>query len=166
MPSTAEHLPWPLDETTVGAGETAALGGRLASALRAGDLVLVAGELGAGKTTLIRGACRALGVAGPVTSPTFTIGHRYQGRVPISHLDLFRLGSAGPDSPSAVDSEEPGLLDEYLDPGAIVFVEWPDLAAALLASRPPSGRVLRVAIAHAGGDRRSISVEDVDSSPQ
>lgn len=74
------------------AGETEALGARIAERLRPGDLVLLSGELGAGKTTLIRGACRALGIAEPVTSPTFTIGQRYGGgRFPVSHLDLYRL---------------------------------------------------------------------------
>ena len=58
---------------------------------RVGDVVGVAGELGAGKTTFVRGACRALGVTSPVASPTFTIGHRYDGRVPVAHLDLYRL---------------------------------------------------------------------------
>ena len=77
------------------AAETEALGARLAERLRPGDVVLVRGEMGAGKTTLIRGACRALGVEGPVTSPTFTIGQRYEGRVPVSHLDLKALGQLG-----------------------------------------------------------------------
>ena len=78
-------------ERTSSAAETEALGERIAAELGPGDVVLVSGELGAGKTTLIRGACRALGVREPVTSPTFTIGHRYRGRVPVSHLDLYRL---------------------------------------------------------------------------
>ena len=77
-------------------------------ALRPGDVVLVGGELGAGKTTLIRGACRELGVDEPVVSPTFTIGRRYRGRVPVSHLDLYRLEGLG--------GEDPGLLDDYLTP--------------------------------------------------
>ena len=75
--------------------------------LRPGDVVLVSGELGAGKTTFVRGALRALGVTEPVTSPTFTIGHRYEGgRVPVAHLDLYRLGGAR--------RRGPGLLDDYL----------------------------------------------------
>ncbi len=72
--------------------ETESLGAELAGGLRDGDVVLVRGELGSGKTTLVRGAARALGVCGPVTSPTFSIGHRYQGAsVTVSHLDLYRL---------------------------------------------------------------------------
>ena len=125
--------------------ETRAIGARLAAALRPGDVVLVSGELGSGKTTLIRGACRELGVDQAVTSPTFTIGHRYRGRVPVSHLDLFRLGDLG--------AEDPGLLDDYLTPDAIAFVEWPPAADAL--NEPPA---LRVELTHQGGDRREISV--------
>ncbi|HWC08907.1 MAG TPA: tRNA (adenosine(37)-N6)-threonylcarbamoyltransferase complex ATPase subunit type 1 TsaE, partial [Solirubrobacterales bacterium] len=72
------------------AAATEALGARVAERLAAGDVVVVSGEVGAGKTTLIRGACRALGVTEPVTSPTFTIGQRYGGgRLPVSHLDLY-----------------------------------------------------------------------------
>jgi tRNA threonylcarbamoyladenosine biosynthesis protein TsaE len=125
--------------------ETRAIGARLAAALRPGDVVLVSGELGTGKTTLIRGACRELGVDQAVTSPTFTIGHRYRGRVPVSHLDLFRLGDLG--------AEDPGLLDDYLTPDAIAFVEWPPAADAL--NEPAA---LRVELTHQGGDRREISM--------
>src|SRR5207302_1059090 len=69
--------------------ETEEIAARLAADLRPGDVVTVSGELGSGKTTFVRGACRALGVEGPITSPTFTVGHRYRGRVDVSHLDLF-----------------------------------------------------------------------------
>ncbi|MGH2981131.1 MAG: tRNA (adenosine(37)-N6)-threonylcarbamoyltransferase complex ATPase subunit type 1 TsaE [Solirubrobacterales bacterium] len=126
--------------------ETEAIGAKLAAGLRPGDVVLVSGELGSGKTTLIRGACRALGVDGPVTSPTFTIGQRYRGRMPVSHLDLFRLESLG--------GEDPGLIDDYLTADAVAFVEWP------AAAEPQLERVaLRVLIEHAGSDDRTISVE-------
>lgn len=121
------------------------IGARLAAGLRPGDVVLVSGELGAGKTTLIQGACRELGVAEPVTSPTFTIGRRYRGRVPVSHLDLFRLESLG--------DEDPGLLDDYLTPDAVAFVEWP--AAAEPLDRPAAWRV---ELTHRGGDRRLVCV--------
>jgi tRNA threonylcarbamoyladenosine biosynthesis protein TsaE len=95
---------------------------------------------------LIRGACRALGVEGPVTSPTFTIGQRYRGTHPVSHLDLFRLAD--------LEGEDPALLDDYLTPDAISFVEWPGVA------EPRLGRVaMRVRIEHAGVDARSIAVE-------
>ena len=128
------------------AAETEAIGAELAEGLGPGDVVLVSGELGAGKTTLIRGACRALGVEGPVTSPTFTIGQRYAGRHPISHLDLFRL--------AGLEGEDPGLVEDYLTADAIAFIEWPD------AAEPQLERVaLRVRLEHAGGDARALTVE-------
>ena len=111
--------------------------------------MLVAGELGAGKTTLIRGACRALGVEGPVQSPTFTIGRRYAGHVPVSHLDLFRLDT--------LEGEDPGLLDDYLTTDAISFVEWPGGSEGRIELSPRSGgHVVRVELRHAGGDEREI----------
>jgi tRNA threonylcarbamoyladenosine biosynthesis protein TsaE len=129
------------------AAETEAVGAELAERLEKGDVVIVSGEVGAGKTTLIRGACRALGVRGPVTSPTFTIGQRYDdGRLPVSHLDLYRLGD--------LEREEPALLDDYVDPGSVAFVEWPAVAEPVLAERV----ALEVRIGHQGGDRRSIEV--------
>jgi tRNA threonylcarbamoyladenosine biosynthesis protein TsaE len=134
--------------TTHSAAETEALGAELAGRLAPGDVVVVSGEVGAGKTTLIRGACRALGIESPVTSPTFTIGQRYEGgRMPVAHLDLYRLedGLAG---------EDPALLDDYLAPSAVAFVEWPAVAEPQLAGR----RVLPVRLAHAGGDRREIEI--------
>ncbi len=133
---------------TTSAAETEAAGAELATALRAGDVVLVSGDLGAGKTTLIRGACRALGVTEPVVSPTFTLGRRYAGRLPVSHLDLFRLQERA-------GEEVPGLLDEYLDPAGVTFVEWPAMPDQIETG---AGRVIRVAIAHRGGDQREIEV--------
>lgn len=132
------------------AAETEAIGARLAAALEPGDVVLVSGELGAGKTTLIRGACRELGVEEPVLSPTFTIGRRYAGRVPVSHLDLFRL--------DGLEDEDPGLLDDYLAADAVSFIEWPAAAEPLLQARG-SGTVIRVALGHDGGDRRRVTIE-------
>jgi tRNA threonylcarbamoyladenosine biosynthesis protein TsaE len=121
----------------------------MAAGLRPGDLVLVGGELGAGKTTLIRGACRALGVTEQVTSPTFTIGRRYRGRVPVSHLDLYRLDSLA--------DEDPGLLDDYLTPDAVAFVEWPGEIEPLIGERRIA---CRVELRHAGGDRRQVTLSD------
>ena len=83
-------------------------------------MVLVSGELGSGKTTFVRGACRALGVEGPVTSPTFTIGHVLGHAPEIAHLDLYRLGSLA--------GEDPALLEDYLTPERVGFVEWPSVA--------------------------------------
>jgi tRNA threonylcarbamoyladenosine biosynthesis protein TsaE len=128
--------------------ETEGLGARIAAALRKGDIVGVAGELGAGKTTLVRGACRALGVEGPVTSPTFTIGHRYLGRVPVAHLDLYRL--------AGLSDERWGDLEPYFD-GTIVFVEWPERAGAWL----PLLRAT-VTLAHVDPTQRTITIESED----
>ncbi|HXG76445.1 MAG TPA: tRNA (adenosine(37)-N6)-threonylcarbamoyltransferase complex ATPase subunit type 1 TsaE [Gaiellaceae bacterium] len=133
---------------TRSAEETEALAGRLAAALRPGDVVTVSGELGTGKTTFVRGACRALGVTAPVTSPTFTIGHRYAGRSDVSHLDLYRFQGLSP--------AEWGDLEPYFE-DAIVFVEWPEAGAGVL---PPARAA--VTIAHAGGDRRRVSVAGDD----
>ena len=126
--------------------ETESAAAELASRLRPGDVVLVGGELGSGKTTFVRGACRALGIRGPVTSPTFTIGQVLGGPVEVAHLDLFRLESLG--------DEDPALLDDYLTPARIAFVEWPGVAEPALA------RVAaRVRLEHRGGDRRRITIE-------
>jgi tRNA threonylcarbamoyladenosine biosynthesis protein TsaE len=142
-------------ERTSSAAETEAVGAQLATDLGPGDVVLVIGELGAGKTTLIRGALRELGVTDPVVSPTFTIGRRYSGRVPVSHLDLFRLEGLG--------GEDPGLLDDYLTPDAVAFVEWPSAAELLLEGERTVAK--RVELLHDGGDRREIHVgESSDGS--
>jgi tRNA threonylcarbamoyladenosine biosynthesis protein TsaE len=133
---------------TTDPAETEALGAQLAESLEGGDVVLVRGELGAGKTTLVRGAARALGVSDPVTSPTFSIGHRYRAAgLTISHLDLYRLAGLG--------EEEPGLLADYIGAGRIAFVEWPpDGEADLDAPR------IVVTLAHGGGDLRLVEVEE------
>ncbi|MGN6201927.1 MAG: tRNA (adenosine(37)-N6)-threonylcarbamoyltransferase complex ATPase subunit type 1 TsaE [Solirubrobacterales bacterium] len=129
------------------AAETEALGARIAERLRPGDVVLLSGDLGSGKTTLIRGACRALGVTAPVTSPTFTIGQRYEGgRMPVSHLDLYRLES--------LEDEDPALLDDYLRPDAVAFVEWPGAGEGWLG-RP----ALEVRLAHVDEQSRRIEVQ-------
>lgn len=131
---------------TGSAEETEALGARLAERLSGGEVVVVNGEVGAGKTTLIRGACRALGIEGPVTSPTFAIGQRYEGgRLPVSHLDLYRLGNLA--------EEDPALLEDYLDPAGVAFIEWPEVAQRAL-----EGPTLRVLIEHAGGERRAVEL--------
>ena len=121
--------------------ETEAVAGRLARVLLPGDVVTVSGELGAGKTTFVRGACRALGITQPVTSPTFTVGHRYDG---VSHLDLYRF--------AGVSAAEWADLEPYFD-DAVVFVEWPEAGAAglpevraaiRLEHDTPTSRVLRI----------------------
>ena len=130
---------------TDSAAATERVGESLAERVAPGDVVLVSGDVGVGKTTFVRGACRALGVADRVTSPSFTIGRLYGGRVPVSHIDLFRLESLA--------GEDPGLLDEYLGPDTISFVEWPDAASSEL---DPERVVLKVRLEHLGGDRRRI----------
>ena len=125
--------------------DTARAGAELAGRLAPGDVVLVSGELGSGKTTFVRGACRALGVRGPVTSPTFTIGHVLDGEPEVAHLDLYRLGSLA--------GEDPALLEDYLTADRIAFVEWP------AAGEPAFERVAaRVLLEHLGGNRRRITI--------
>ena len=134
---------------TDGPEATERAGAELAGTLRPGDVVLVAGELGAGKTTFVRGALRALGVRGPVTSPTFVVGHAYEGRRgPLAHLDLYRL--------SGLEDEDPGLLEPFFVPGTIAFVEWPEQAEG---AWPPGRVAARVRLAHLGGDRRAVEVQ-------
>jgi tRNA threonylcarbamoyladenosine biosynthesis protein TsaE len=124
--------------------ETEAVAARLAAALAPGDVVTVSGELGSGKTTFVRGACRALGVTGRVTSPTFTIGHRYRGRLDVSHLDLYRF--------QGVSAAEWADLEPYFE-GAIAFVEWPEAAGDDL---PPVRA--RVRLSHVDPARRLVEI--------
>jgi tRNA threonylcarbamoyladenosine biosynthesis protein TsaE len=107
--------------------------------------VLLRGELGAGKTTLVRAVARALGVEGPVTSPTFTVAQRYEGRVPVAHLDAYRLTSA--------DEEDAELLRAALE-GAVGLVEWPDALAGVLPEP-----LLELELRHLGGDRRLVLLD-------
>ena len=127
--------------------ETEALAAKLAERLEVGDVVNVSGELGTGKTTFVRGACTALGVHERVTSPTFTIGHRYHGdRGEVSHLDLYRF--------QGVSAAEWGDLEPYFD-DAIAFVEWPEAGEGVL----PSPR-FAVSLRHAEGERRMVSIDE------
>jgi len=103
--------------------ETHELGRRLGSALKAGDVVGLEGDLGTGKTELVRGIAEALEVTGSVHSPTFVLHHRYQGRLPIEHFDLYRL-------------EGMAWVDTGLDepaPDAVTLIEWPERAGVLNA---------------------------------
>ena len=134
---------------TEGPEETESVAAELAQGLAPGDVVLVEGELGAGKTTFVRGASRALGVTGPVSSPTFTIGQRYSGTVAVAHVDLFRIAD--------LDHEELDLLEDYVGPDTITFVEWPSVGEGEISAL---GRVAaRVRIEHAGGDQRIICAQ-------
>jgi len=135
---------------TASPAETEALAARLARELAPGDLVTVSGELGSGKTTFVRGACRALGVTAPVTSPTYTIGHRYRGDPDVSHLDLYRF--------SGVTQAEWGDLEPYFEE-AIAFVEWPEAAGGGL----PQVRVA-VRLEHVDPERRRIRLDASDAA--
>ena len=120
--------------------ETEAFAAALARELRTGDVVTVSGELGSGKTTFVRGACRALGVRVPVTSPTFTIGHRFPAEpVDVSHLDLYRF--------EGFSAAEWGDLEPYFQ-DAICFVEWPEAAADALPAARAEVRLSHMDRAH------------------
>ena len=133
---------------------TEALGAELAARLRPGDVVLLYGEMGAGKTTFVRGAVRALGHDGPVTSPTYTIARRYEsGPVPVAHLDLHRL--------SSLDDEDPAFLADHVGPDAIAFLEWPQIAEDAEQLTDPAG--VRIAahvhLEHVDPERRSVRIQ-------
>ena len=130
--------------------ETERIAAVVAGRLAAGDVVTVAGELGAGKTTFIRGAARALGIEGPVTSPTYVIGHRYAGEPDVSHLDLYRY--------DGMSEAEWGDLEGYFE-RAVVFVEWPEAGERFL----PPARV-RVRLRHHGDGNRLVVLESPEKS--
>ncbi len=139
-----------LEGVTSSPGETELLAAALARELEQGDVVTIEGELGAGKTTFVRGACRALGIEQPVTSPTFTIGHRYRGVVDVSHLDLYRF--------TGVSAAEWGDLEPYFE-DAIAFVEWPQAGEGVLP--PPR---IRVRLEHVDPERRRILLDAAETS--
>ena len=129
---------------TQGEDETGTIGERLAATLRPGDVVLLYGELGAGKTAFVRGLARGLGAAeDDVSSPTFTLIQEYAGRVPLYHVDLYRLEPR----------EIPDLgLDELVLGEGVVAIEWADR----WPGRPQAA--VEVTIEHRGGDRRAIRI--------
>jgi tRNA threonylcarbamoyladenosine biosynthesis protein TsaE len=135
------------EHETTSPEETEALAAALAARLVVGDLVTIAGELGAGKTTFVRGACLALGVQERVTSPTYTVGHRYHGAAgEISHLDLYRF--------QGLSAAEWGDLEPYFD-NSIAFVEWPEAGEGVL----PAAR-FSVKLRHAGGASRMVAIDE------
>ncbi len=134
-----------IERLTASAAETEAFGSSLAALLRPGDVVLIRGEIGAGKTTLVRGACRSFGIVEPITSPTFTIGHLYHGTATVAHLDLYRF--------VGLSDAEWGDVESYFD-GTIAFVEWPEAGHGAL---PPA--TVSLVLEHVGPDERRISVE-------
>jgi tRNA threonylcarbamoyladenosine biosynthesis protein TsaE len=134
-----------VEVVTASPDETEALAARLAARLSPGDVVTISGELGAGKTTFVRGAAHALGVTGPVSSPTFTIGHRYEAPTPVAHLDLYRI--------AGLDPEEWGDLEPYFD-GTVAFVEWPEHGGDWL----PEPRAV-VTLGHVDESHRSVRID-------
>ena len=134
-----------MEVVTASPEETEALAARLAALLHPGDVVALSGELGAGKTTFVRGAARALGVSGPVSSPTFTIGHRYESDPPVAHLDLYRI--------AGLDPEEWGDLEPYFD-GTVAFVEWPEHGGDWL----PKARAT-VTLGHVDESHRTVRID-------
>ncbi|HEY6963445.1 MAG TPA: tRNA (adenosine(37)-N6)-threonylcarbamoyltransferase complex ATPase subunit type 1 TsaE [Gaiellaceae bacterium] len=134
-----------MEAVTASPEETEALAATLARTLAPGDIVYLEGELGSGKTTFVRGAARALGVAQPVSSPTFTIGHRYEAPVPVAHLDLYRI--------AGLDPEEWGDLEPYFD-GTVAFVEWPEHGREWL----PRPRAV-VTLGHVDESHRTVRID-------
>lgn len=130
--------------------ETERIAAALGRHLEPGDVVTVAGELGTGKTTFVRGAARELGITRPVTSPTYTIGNRYSGDPDVSHLDLYRF--------EGMSAPEWGDLEGYFE-DAVVFVEWPEAAAGWL----PEPRA-RVRLRHQGAEHRLVVLEGLEKS--
>lgn len=127
--------------------ETESLGAELGQQLSAGAVVLLHGDLGAGKTAFVRGLATAVGISPEdVSSPTFAIVQEYAGRVPVLHVDLYRLSSR----------EVPDLGLEELSAGRILVVEWADRM-----SQPPAGAV-DVRISDLGGDRRAVVIQPVE----
>lgn len=145
-PVLAEHV-----VTTRDPAETRALAARLALAARAGDLVCLVGDLGAGKTQFAKGFATGLGIADTVNSPTFVLMSEYRGRLPLFHLDLYRIDDAG-------DALAGGLLDERQLEG-VTLVEWAErLGDALPAAR------LDVLIDGTGDEPRRITLRAGDDS--
>ena len=130
--------------------ETERIAAALAAELVPGDVITVSGELGTGKTTFVRGACRALGVEGPVTSPTYTVGHLYEGRLPVSHLDLYRF--------DGMSDAEWGDLERYFE-NTVAFVEWPEAGGGFL----PVPRAT-VGLRHLGETHRLIVLSSTEKT--
>ncbi|HWS47053.1 MAG TPA: tRNA (adenosine(37)-N6)-threonylcarbamoyltransferase complex ATPase subunit type 1 TsaE [Acidimicrobiia bacterium] len=131
---------------TRGGEATESVGEEIGRQLRAGDLVVLAGELGAGKTTFVKGVARGLGVTDPVTSPTFTIVQEYGGRVPLAHVDVYRLVRI---------QELHDIGFEELLEGHVVIVEWGDVIARAL----PADRLeVRITMLEGDEDARAIEI--------
>lgn len=124
--------------------QTRAIARELAARLAPGAVLALRGPLGAGKTCFVQGLARGLGVAENVTSPTFTLIREYKGRIPLCHVDLYRMAGNAPESPDL-------LLEEILRPEAVTAIEWPEIVADIL----PAGAI-RVSFAHGDSERQRI----------
>lgn len=127
--------------TTRSPGETRALGRLLGKVAKPQTSVCLIGDLGAGKTTFVQGLAEGLGISGPVTSPTFTIVSEYQGRLPLYHADVYRLGEAA--------AEEPLGLEEYFEGNGVAVVEWAEWVEPLLPDDRLTIRIERAGEANA-----------------
>ena len=136
-----------LELRTVNAEETRELGEAIAGLLRPGDAIALTGDLGAGKTTLVQGAARALGVRDQVVSPTFTLVREYEGRISVAHVDVYRLERIQ-------DVIDLGLEELPAEPG-VLFVEWGDAVAALL---PDDRLEIELTGPDPGSDARRIRI--------
>jgi tRNA threonylcarbamoyladenosine biosynthesis protein TsaE len=158
MPSSREALDRPLgvvvyEDACADLSTLRGVAGRLAAAMRPGDLVLLFGPLGAGKTTLVRMVCEALEVTDQVRSPSFTIANIYAGPVPVFHLDLYRL--------EEFDEEDVLSLEEYVSVEAVTMVEWPEAGRSRLGD---PAWVIR--LGHRDLDTRTLMVEAGDTDAQ
>jgi tRNA threonylcarbamoyladenosine biosynthesis protein TsaE len=140
----------PLAARTTSVDETRKLAAALADLVVPGDLLVLAGDLGAGKTAFVQGFGRGLDVDEPITSPTFTLAQQYEGRMVVHHLDVYRLEQLG-------EVAELGL-SELLDDGGVTLIEWGDAIAPLL---PGDYLEVRLTYGDAGDDERRVAVRPV-----
>lgn len=125
--------------------QTEDIGARLAQALTGGEVLALYGGLGAGKTAFTRGLARGLGIARPVTSPTFTLLHQYKGRLALNHFDVYRLAS--------VEEAEDIGIDEIMQADGVTVIEWPERVEELL-----DDKTIVVKIEGSGGEPRVLTV--------
>jgi len=138
----------PAELATVSADETRKLGEAVAALLVPGDVLALSGDLGAGKTTFVQGVAAGLGVTAPVVSPTFTLVREYEGRLPVLHVDVYRLDRVQ-------DVLDLGF-DEMLERGGVVLVEWGGAIEGLL---PGSSLSITLLVSEDDEDRRAVQVE-------